>query len=260
MFEARLVQGSILKKVLDALKELITDARWECTSTGMTLQAMDSSHASLCGLLLREDAFEKYRCDRQITLGMNLGVMSKIMRCASNDDIITMQSEDDPDTLTFKFESKEGERDSEYEVKLSDIDGEHLGIPDQDYSVTIKMPSHELARICRDLSQLGDTLEIAVTKNGVQFRTEGDAGQGKVNLKQVTNADKEEDNISIDMEEPVSLTFASRYMCFFTKATPLSPTVQLQMTKDSPLVVEYKIGDSGHLRFFLAPKIEEDEN
>lgn len=259
MFEARLVQGSILKKILDALKDLIADASWEVSNSGITLQSMDSSHVALCGLLLRKDAFENFRCDRNISLGINLPMMAKILRCAGSDDIITLSSVDQPDNLTFKFESPKGERDSEYEIKLSDIDSENLGIPDTDYSVTIKMPSGELNRICRDLSQIGDTLEIACTKDGVEFKTTGDSGYGKINLKQTSNADKEEDNITIEMEEAVTLTFASRFMCYFTKATPLSSQVTLQMRADSPLVVEYKIGEAGHLRFFLAPKIEEDE-
>lgn len=31
--------------------------------------------------------------------------MAKIMKCASNDDIITIRSEDAPDNVTFVFES-----------------------------------------------------------------------------------------------------------------------------------------------------------
>jgi hypothetical protein len=38
-----------------------------------------------------------------------------------------------------------------------DIDSEHLGIPDTEYSATITMPSGEYQRICRDLSSIGDT-------------------------------------------------------------------------------------------------------
>lgn len=37
------------------------------------------------------------------------------------------------------------------------------------------------------------------------------------------------------MNEPVQLTFALRYLNFFTKATPLSPTVILSMSADVPL-------------------------
>ena len=61
------------------------------------------------------------------------------------------------------------------------------------------------------------------------------------------------------MNEPVSMTFALRYMNSFTKATPLSSTVTISMSPDLPVVVEYKIAEMGYVRFYLAPKMEEDE-
>ena len=72
MFEARLVQGSLLKKVLESVKDLLTEAVWDCNGNGMSLQAMDSSHVSLVALMLRSDGFDTYRCDRNIALGINL--------------------------------------------------------------------------------------------------------------------------------------------------------------------------------------------
>lgn len=42
---------------------------------------------------------------------------------------------------------------------------------------------------------------------------------------QNTHVDKAEEQTLIDMNEPVSLTFALRYLASFTKATSLSPTV-----------------------------------
>ena len=68
---------------------------------------------------------------------------------------------------------------------------------------------------------------------------------------------QEDDATVIELEEPVSLTFALRYLNLFTKATPLSPTVTLSMSPDVPLVTEYKIADMGYVRYYLAPKIEE---
>lgn len=38
MFEARLVQGSLFKKVLEAVKDLLNEATWDCHGTGMNLQ------------------------------------------------------------------------------------------------------------------------------------------------------------------------------------------------------------------------------
>ena len=50
----------------------MTDANFECTTNGFALQAMDSSHVSLVALMLRSTGFDHYRCDRDVTMGMNL--------------------------------------------------------------------------------------------------------------------------------------------------------------------------------------------
>jgi proliferating cell nuclear antigen len=141
-----------------------------------------------------------------------------------------------------------------------DIDSEHLAIPDSDYHAVIKMPSHELQRISRDMSQLGDSLNITCTKEGVQFSASGDTGNGKILLKQSSSVDKEEDQVSIELNEGVHMTFAIRYLNYFCKATPLSPTVTLSLRAENPLCLEYKIADFGSVSFFLAPKIDDEES
>merc|ERR1711935_792687 len=118
----------------------------------------DSSHVSLVGLLLRADGFDHFRCDRNISLGINLGSMGKVLKCCNNDDIVTLKAEDNADAMTFMFENQSQDRISDFELKLMDIDSEHLGIPDT----------------------------------------------------------KEEEQVSIQMEEPVNLNFALRYLNFFT--------------------------------------------
>lgn len=49
---------------------------------------------------------------------------------------------------------------------------------DQDYSCTVKMPSGEFGRICRDLSQIGDTVIVTCAKDGITFSCSGDLGTG----------------------------------------------------------------------------------
>ncbi|XP_013397320.1 proliferating cell nuclear antigen-like [Lingula anatina] len=259
MFEARLVQGSLLKKVLEAVKDLLTDGSFECSDNGISLQAMDSSHVSLVSLLLRSEGFDTFRCDRNMSLGINLASMAKILKCAGNDDVVTIKAVDNPDTVTYMFESPNQDKVSDYEMKLVDLDGDHLGIPETDYSCVIKLPSAEFQRICRDLSQISESVVICCTKEGVRFSASGDMGTGNIKLVQNSNVDKEEEAVTIEMQEPVTLTFALRYLNFFTKATPLSNQVTLSMSPEIPLVVEYKIADMGHVRYYLAPKIEDQE-
>jgi len=260
MFEAKLIQGAILKKTLEAIKDLINEGTWDCSSAGISLQAMDNSHVSLVALNLRADGFEKFRCDRNLSMGMNLGSMAKILKCSENNDVVTIKAQDDPDTVTFVFEAPNHDKVSDFEMKLMNLDTEHLGIPDTDYSVKVKMPSSEFQRICRDLSQIGDSVLITCTKDGIRFSASGDLGTGNIKLSQTADVDKEEQAVIIEMQEAVNLTFALRYLNSFTKATPLSTQVSLSLSADVPLVVEYKIEDMGHLRFYLAPKIDDSED
>ncbi|XP_031553803.1 proliferating cell nuclear antigen-like [Actinia tenebrosa] len=259
MFEGKLTQGNLLKKIIEAIKDIVTSGNWECSTTGLSLQAMDSSHVCLVSLQLKSDAFDPYRCDRNITLGLETNMLSKILKCAGNDDTITISSADNGDTVSFLFESPNGEKTSTYTTKLMDIDSDNLGIPDQKYDATVKLPSHEFQRIIRDLSQMGDSVIIACTKDGVTFSVNGDSGSGKITLRQNASVDKSGEQISIDLNEPVVLTFALRYMSFFTKATPLSSEVTMSLKKEIPLVLEYSFEDVGQVRYYLAPKIDEEE-
>lgn len=71
---------------------------------------MDNSHVSLVSLTLRSDGFDKYRCDRNLSMGMNLASMAKILKCANNDDTLTMKAQDNADVVTFMFESQNQEK------------------------------------------------------------------------------------------------------------------------------------------------------
>ena len=108
-----------------AMKDLVSDANFECSPQALSLQAMDTSHVALVQMTLRSDGFAHFRCDRNISMGeylsmklqeltsflsptfescrvlcndfgltsagMNLGNMSKCLKCAGNDDIITLK-------------------------------------------------------------------------------------------------------------------------------------------------------------------------
>ncbi|KAI9877897.1 MAG: hypothetical protein M1830_001810 [Pleopsidium flavum] len=259
LLEARLEQANLLKKVVEAIKDLVQDCNFDCNDSGIALQAMDNSHVALVSMMLKAESFSPFRCDRNIALGINLTSLTKVLRCAQNEDILTLKAEDAPDVVNLVFESSESDRLSEYDIKLMDIDQEHLGIPETEYAATISMPSAEFQKICRDLMALSESVSIEATKEGVKFACTGDIGNGAVTLRGHTNVDKPEMNVSIDLTEPVALTFSLKYLVNFCKASGLSGQVKLCLSNEVPLLVEYALAGSSYLRFYLAPKIGDEE-
>jgi proliferating cell nuclear antigen len=105
MFEARLAKASLLKKILESVKDLITEVNFDFSDAGIALQAMDSSHVALVVLLLRQQGFEHYRCDRNMSIGMNLTSLAKVVKIAGPEDSITLKASDKADVLNLLFES-----------------------------------------------------------------------------------------------------------------------------------------------------------
>jgi len=291
MFECTLASGELFRKIVSALSELVEQGNFQVDGNMISFQGMDSSHVSLVSLQLTESGFSQYRCDSDQCLGIQFAALSKILKCMTSKDSLSIQAQSDGDVVNFIFESMDQKRYSNFELKLNDIDQEQLGIPDTEYETIIEMPSAEFQRICRDLAAIGDTVTISATKQGVKFSVSGDIGSGDMTIKGMmtennrkqmkveedgmeqdddedmmtgNNVDDDDDGnngVKISLSDTVQQTFSLRYLNNFTKATGLSDKVILRMGTDVPLEVEYKIGDDnfGNLRYYLAPKIDDDE-
>merc|ERR1711904_642809 len=162
-------KANLLKKIIDAIRELCKEVNLECGEKGMSMQAMDSSHVSLVKLTMKETVFEQYRADREKVLGVSMESLSKIFKLCDNSDSVTLKSDDDADAVQFVFESEKEDRISDFSLKLLDIEAENLGIPEnQQYKGVIKMPSGELMKICRDLKEFGDSITMHCMKDGLK--------------------------------------------------------------------------------------------
>uniref|UniRef100_A0A8C7RZZ3 DNA sliding clamp PCNA n=1 Tax=Oncorhynchus mykiss TaxID=8022 RepID=A0A8C7RZZ3_ONCMY len=213
MFEARLTPALILKKVLNALKDLITEACWDVSSSVISLQSMDTSHVSLVHLNLRSNGFDWYRCDRTLAMGVNLTSMSKILRCAGNDDIITLRANDTAETLLM-FETEMGH-------------------------------NHEVERHLLDISNFFN--KSKTEKLGVQNYS-APLTVSRLGYVSISFAHRETDIFSSLQNSSIRLIFTLNYLNFFSRATPLSPT------RSPSALMEYRIADIGHIKYYLAPK------
>jgi len=258
VLEAHLQQAMLLKKVVDAMKDLCKDVNFDCSERGLQVQSMDSSHVALVSLLLRESAFSDFKCDRATSLGMNVDSLGKILKMCGPNDSLKIRWQNDADTATFQCESTQEDRIADFDLKLMQIESEHMEIPEQHYKVIAKLPSAEFQKICRDLKEFGETMQMSAGKDGIKFSVQGDVGAGNVMLKP-REAEKPEERVTLTVQEPVTATFALRYLVIFAKATPLSGVVELGLGSDAPLSVKYDLetADNGFVQFYLAPKIDE---
>lgn len=277
------------KRLIECISGLVNEANFDCNPGGLSIQAMDTSHVALVHLLLRDDCFTKYQCERNSILGLNLASLSKVLKIVEGSDSLTLHHDDDSDVVTLTSENAEKSRKCEYQLKLLEIEGEAMGIPELDYASTVTLSSQEFAKIVRDMTVFGDTVTIDIRKEGVKFSSSGDVGEGyaflratSVNerrVKTMPEVKEEEDNeevvpagranasgaknshsaigVEVHTTEPITMSFALRFMNIFAKGATLSDRVSLRFAAESPCVVEFNIDQVGYLRYFLAPKMND---
>lgn len=72
MFEARLLNTGEFKNILKAINEFRIEVEFDCSDSGIHLQAMDDTLICLLSMYLKSSSFDKFRCDRKTSLGINL--------------------------------------------------------------------------------------------------------------------------------------------------------------------------------------------
>ena len=258
MFEARFPNAILLKRILDAIKDLVQDVNWLCTEDGIELQSMDAAHVALVSFTILPDACTVYRCTELHRLGMNVNNLAKIVKCAENDDSVLLRLSKDTSKLEIQFESKNGSRRHDFQMALMDIDSEHLNIPDVEYTCSVKMPSAEFSRLTRDMASFGEITTLSVQEGSLKATTLGDGGQSSIVIKQDKTSKATKLWTEIDCSETTEMMFALKYLVAFTKAQNIADQVSLFFLKGSPLYVSYDMEDKGSVGFYLAPRQDED--
>lgn len=147
-----------------------------------------------------------------------------------------------------------------YQLRMMDLDVEQLGIPEQEYQATFSMPSAEFTKIIKDLLIIGESVTIDVKKGGVTFRSEGEIGKSEVHLEKGEAIGDSDESFDLQVNDPIELSFATQYLKKFTAAGPLARDVTVALSADVPMVIAYEVEGFGHLKYFLAPKIDDDED
>uniref|UniRef100_A0A7E4ZTQ1 DNA sliding clamp PCNA n=1 Tax=Panagrellus redivivus TaxID=6233 RepID=A0A7E4ZTQ1_PANRE len=259
MFEAQLKKAFVFKNIIEAIKDLVEEASFDCEETAISLRAMDSSNIALVFLVMPMEMFDRYHCDVPATLGISLANVYKSLKCAKTDDVFNLRfREQNPDEVHFIFEDPDKCKLQESTLKLIDLSKDSLGIPDTQPDVVLEIASAEFGKTCRDISQFANSMNITACKESVVFSGEGDSGKHSITYKN-DNIDVNETNwrtvVTVECTKPVSSSFSMKYLLKFTKADNINDRVRLTLSENKPVRIEYRIHDAGFLRYYLAPNV-----
>lgn len=251
--EVRTVQSSAFKTLIEAIKELLTDTCIEFDETGMKIVAMDTSHIVLVHLKLAAEKFEFYHCPNKLVIGVNMLNFHKLIKTVNSNDTLTFfVDSNDYNHLGIKIESNLKNSKTTYKLNLLDLDNPKISVDPAEFNSVITLPSTDFQKICRDMNNIADQVEIKNIDKQLIFSCKGDfCAQSTV----LTNHDGVSTISNRKEGDIVQGVFNLKYLVLFTKCTNLCNTVELYLKNDYPLISKWTCASLGELKLCLSPTI-----
>ena len=116
------------------------------------------------------------------------------------------------------------------------------------------MLSVDFHKICKDMHNIAEKIEIKCTTKKVYFTCKGEMASLETELGETANG------LSIDVynDEIVQGLFELKNLVLFTKCTNLCNTVSLYIKNDYPLVIKYSVAALGEIKLCLSPNKPKD--
>jgi proliferating cell nuclear antigen len=283
------IKAEAFTAIVQNLRNFTETINIQFTEAGLSIQTMDTSHISVVELVIPSSWFTEYECEESEILGVHFGILSKILATKDKSQSLTLNhSKENEDKLEIHFVSsplptiienaviesapitikvkksalKPVKKvpevkiyDTHFEIPLIDIESEAIEIPPIDYAAEFSLSSTNFSNIVSQLRLFGDTMDIDCSEEKIVLYSHG-VESGKmcveINIDELTE-------FAINEGETLKISFALNYLhniCAFHK---LTKEIQLKICDNYPLCAIYSLGDDATVKFYLAPKITDDD-
>lgn len=262
VLEIHTVQVQGFKGTLEAIRELLNDCNVHFDKFGMKIKTIDGNHVALVHIKYESENFDKYYCERDLSIGINIGNILKILKNVSQNDTLQLFiRKNNLDELGIRIQNAEKGSIHEFYSKLMDIDDDDIEIPETKFTSVITMSSTDLHSMCKQYKEFSTHIDIKSVGEQVFFKFDGDETRGTSCLQNNENGlivQKCELGDSTT-DEVVQAKFLLKYLVMCTKAYSLSNTVEILLKNNYPMILKYSIADLGTLKFCLAPVVENND-
>jgi proliferating cell nuclear antigen len=280
VFEVRTVQVSVIKTLIEALKDLLTDTTVDVTPSGIRLIATDTAMVVLVNLRLYSDRFEFYKCaEERVRLGVNMMNLHRLVKTCMNSDTLTLfMEEDDRNRLGIRIDSSEKNTKTVYKLNLLTLPQETITVGPTQFDDVIVLNSQDFQKMVRDMNTVAENVDIRVVRDEVTLCCKGDfCAQETVLINECVKdttlaagpehdgrggheGEESSDVMTQSIKGAEDITqgqFSLRHLVLFTRCTNLSNYVELFMKNDFPLIVRYNVSTLGDIKLVVAPQLDD---
>ena len=246
MFKMVLSDISILRDSMDTISQIIGEGIFKIKKDGMSLIAADRAMVSVVNFELKKSAFEKYECDEEGSIGVNIENFLQILKRIKSGEKLSLEV--DENKLNIKIE---GNSKRKFSIPLLDIsEGEIPEVNQLEFQTEMKISASVLEEGVDDANIISDSIIFETHDKKFVMKTEGDSSSVEIEvdenggLKEISGSDSRS-------------RYALEYLKKMLSGGKISDVVSLKFGKDFPMKLVFQKPDKVSMSFILAPRVED---
>jgi proliferating cell nuclear antigen len=234
------------KELIVALSKILDEAKLSLTRTGLRIVGMDPAKVAYIEVHMPREAFLEYEIeeDREVVeAGFNLGVLEDILEGRKGNPVEMVIAQDKV------LVSVEGAVIRRFLLPNLEVAVEELGEVELEHDVKAVVISDVLKKAISDIKAVSDIVEIEADENQIVLRSTGEAGP-KVTLRLTRESSA---LINLEARNPSRAKYDVSYLENTLDLCKVAESVELMLSTDKPLELNFKSPDGSTVRYILAP-------
>jgi proliferating cell nuclear antigen PCNA len=224
---------------------------------GIRIIASDEHQSLMIYVKLDSSNFVEYFVRYpKVNVGLDLRELYKFMKGIDKDSIMTISvDKDDEQKIEFHLQNPDKGIDTHYKQKMMEIDDISSRIPrETKFEIAVSMDTQDFRKICSEMSQFNEYMEIICTHKEITFKCLGDQNEL---VKTFKNGESGGVKITCieGKKKPIVMQaiYSLKYLLTFGKCVNLCNDIQLYLKNDYPLFIHYTVGNLGKMFVALSP-------
>lgn len=248
MFQLEISNIDSFRNLVKSLSVIVDEGGFILEEDRIKLLAMDPSHVAMVDFELPKESFDKYECDGEKKLSINIRELLKFLDRIEKDEYVKIRLDEEKMRLAIEC-SRVGHARQFMMPLLEPGDGE-VPSPKIFFKAKARILTRGLRHAIRDSVLVSEHAKFEFTSEDLKISAEGEVGSA------MSKWDKSaEDLLELRAEEKAGATFTLSYLQEIVNAASVSSEVaSIELSSDMPIKLDFEL-PQGKLVYYLAPCI-----
>lgn len=248
MFKAS-IKGKRIEEATTALQAMVDEARFNLSTAGISVKAVDPANVAMVSMVLEKAAFEDYTATDGV-LGIDLTKLSSFIEMADSEDVVELELDEAAHKLKINV------RGLTYTMSLLDPESmrKEPKLPILNLPVEISISGTDFKYGMKAADKVADYVNFGVDEKGTKFYLSA-AGDTDDVIYEVPY-----DRLKIVRASEAKSLFAIEYLIKIQKLAEKTGELTIVLGKDYPVKIGFPISEgAGKIEYMIAPRVENED-